>query len=387
VSKWAGKTVIGLTGNIGTGKSVVRRMLEHLGAYGIDADALAHRAIAKGAPGYQQVVQMFGRWVLAADGQIDRARLGKVVFSDPQALAELEKIIHPLVDQAIDILVRRSTQPVVVIEAIKLLEVGLGKKCDSIWVTYAPAQEQAARLVRNRRMSEADARRRIEAQTPQEQKIAAATVVIKNTGTFENTWRQVQAAWQKLVPGAESAAPAPAAAQTGKLPVGSVPAGELRVVRARPRQSAEIAALITRLSGGKREMRADDVMAAFGEKAFLLLQAGSTPVGLIGWQVENLVARTTDILVDPALPLEKALPALITEMERASKDLQSEASLIFVDAALGRLDALWRSLGYERRVPQQLGVQAWQEAAEESMPEGSQLLFKQLRIDRVMRPI
>jgi len=387
VSKWAGKTVIGLTGNIGTGKSVVRRMLEHLGAYGIDADALAHRAIAKGAPGYQQVVQMFGRWVLAADGQIDRARLGKVVFSDPQALAELEKIIHPLVDQAIDILVRRSTQPVVVIEAIKLLEVGLGKKCDSIWVTYAPAQEQAARLVRNRRMSEADARRRIEAQTPQEQKIAAATVVIKNTGTFENTWRQVQAAWQKLVPGAESAAPAPAAAQTGKLPVGSVPTGELRVVRARPRQSAEIAALITRLSGGKREMRADDVMAAFGEKAFLLLQAGSTPVGLIGWQVENLVARTTDILVDPALPLEKALPALITEMERASKDLQSEASLIFVDAALGRLDALWRSLGYERRVPQQLGVQAWQEAAEESMPEGSQLLFKQLRIDRVMRPI
>jgi len=387
VSKWAGKTVIGLTGNIGTGKSVVRRMLEHLGAYGIDADALAHRAIAKGAPGYQQVVQMFGRWVLAADGQIDRARLGKVVFSDPQALAELEKIIHPLVDQAIDILVRRSTQPVVVIEAIKLLEVGLGKKCDSIWVTYAPAQEQAARLVRNRRMSEADARRRIEAQTPQEQKIAAATVVIKNTGTFENTWRQVQAAWQKLVPGAESAAPAPAAAQTGKLPVGSVPTSELRVVRARPRQSAEIAALITRLSGGKREMRADDVMAAFGEKAFLLLQAGSTPVGLIGWQVENLVARTTDILVDPALPLEKALPALITEMERASKDLQSEASLIFVDAALGRLDALWRSLGYERRVPQQLGVQAWQEAAEESMPEGSQLLFKQLRIDRVMRPI
>lgn len=387
MSKWAGKTVIGLTGNIGTGKSVVRRMLEHLGAYGIDADALAHRAIAKGAPGYQQVVQMFGRWVLAADGQIDRARLGKVVFSDPQALAELEKIIHPLVDQAIDILVRRSTQPVVVIEAIKLLEVGLGKKCDSIWVTYAPAQEQAARLVRNRRMSEADARRRIEAQTPQEQKIAAATVVIKNTGTFENTWRQVQAAWQKLVPGAESAAPAPAAAQTGKLPVGSVPTSELRVVRARPRQSAEIAALITRLSGGKREMRADDVMAAFGEKAFLLLQAGSTPVGLIGWQVENLVARTTDILVDPALPLEKALPALITEMERASKDLQSEASLIFVDAALGRLDALWRSLGYERRVPQQLGVQAWQEAAEESMPEGSQLLFKQLRIDRVMRPI
>jgi dephospho-CoA kinase len=76
VSKWVGKYVIGLTGNIGTGKSVVRRMLEHLGAYSIDADKLAHRAIAKGAPGYAPVVQTFGRWILAADGQIDRARIG-----------------------------------------------------------------------------------------------------------------------------------------------------------------------------------------------------------------------------------------------------------------------------------------------------------------------
>ena len=383
MSKWAGKYVIGLTGNIGTGKSVVRRMLEHLGAYGIDADALSHRAIAKGAPGYQPIVQMFGRWILAPDGQIDRARLGKVVFSDLAALAELEKIVHPLVDQAIDIIVRRSTQPVVVIEAIKLLEVGLAKQCDSVWVTYAPAQEQIARLVKNRRMSEADARRRIEAQTAQEQKIAAATVVIKNTGTFENTWRQVQAAWQKLVGHAEESTPAPAAA----APAAKTLEGEIRVVRARPRQSAEIAVLITRLSKGKREMRAEDVMAAFGEKAFLLLQVGSTPAGLIGWQVENLVARTTDILIDPALPLEKAVPALITEMERASKDLQSEASLVFVDEPLTKMDPVWRSLGYERRAPDQLGVQAWQEAALESMPDGCQLFFKQLRIDRVLRPI
>jgi dephospho-CoA kinase len=86
VSKWPGKTVIGLTGNIGTGKSVVRRMLEHLGAFGIDADALSHRAIARGAPGYNQVVTQFGRWILSSDGEIDRQRLGKVVFSDPQAL-------------------------------------------------------------------------------------------------------------------------------------------------------------------------------------------------------------------------------------------------------------------------------------------------------------
>ena len=83
MSNWPGKFVIGLTGNIGTGKSVVRKMLEHLGAYGIDADALAHRAMAKGAPGYKPVVDIFGSWILDPQGQIDRNKLGKLVFTDP----------------------------------------------------------------------------------------------------------------------------------------------------------------------------------------------------------------------------------------------------------------------------------------------------------------
>src|SRR5512138_1366107 len=122
LSNWPGKFVIGLTGNIGTGKTVVRRMLEHLGAYTIDADALSHRAIAKGAPGYKPVVEHFGKWIVGPDGEIDRAKLGGLVFRDPVAMRELEQIVHPLVRQAVDVLVRRASQPVVVIEAIKLLE-------------------------------------------------------------------------------------------------------------------------------------------------------------------------------------------------------------------------------------------------------------------------
>jgi dephospho-CoA kinase len=82
MSAWPGKFVIGLTGNIATGKSVVRKLLEHLGAYGIDADALGHRAIAREAPGYQAVVNTFGSWVLGPDGQIDRSKLARIVFSD-----------------------------------------------------------------------------------------------------------------------------------------------------------------------------------------------------------------------------------------------------------------------------------------------------------------
>ena len=119
---WPGKYIIGLTGNIATGKSMVRRMLEHLGAYGIDADALVHRAMAEGAPGYAPIVELFGKYILDEDGQINRERLGRIVFSDLNAMAQLEGVVHPLVHQAVDLLVRRSNQQVVVIEAIKLLE-------------------------------------------------------------------------------------------------------------------------------------------------------------------------------------------------------------------------------------------------------------------------
>jgi dephospho-CoA kinase len=379
VSKWVGKYVIGLTGNIGTGKSVVRRMLEHLGAYSIDADKLTHRAIAKGAPGYAPVVQTFGRWILAADGQIDRARLGKLVFSDPEALASLEKIVHPLVRQALDFLIERSKHRVVVIEAIKLIEAGLDKDCQSLWVTYAPVELQTERLVKSRGMSVETARMRIEAQPPQSEKVAAADVVIKNTGTFSDTWRQVAGAWADLVLKGQAA------------PIEDVqtarPAGEISVLRGGPRHSAQIAGLINRLSQPAKLLDQDDIMAAFGEKAFLLLKVGDDLAGVMGWQVENLVARTTGVVLDPQLSAEKALPPLITEMERASRDLQCEASLVFVSGDLAAHLQLWQDLGYEQTNPQKLGVQAWQEAARETMPEGSTLYFKQLRHDRVMRPI
>jgi len=385
LGKWVGKYVIGLTGNIGTGKSVVRRMLEHLGAYGIDADTLGHRAIARGAPGYQPIINTFGRFVVAPSGEIDRSRLGRIVFNDPEALALLEQIVHPLVEQAVDMIIRRASQPVIVIEAIKLLESNIAGTCDSIWVASAPPEVQLVRLMHNRHMSEAEARQRITNQPSQEMKRAAAQVVIRNNSTYEDTWRQVLEAWKKTVPVAPEAAPAPAPA---KQPVRTaLPVAELVVTRGRPRHSLEIAQVINRIRRPAPPLRKDDIMAAFGEKAFLLLQAGPESLGVIGWQVENLVARTTDIVIDPNLPLDKALPALVVEMERASKDLQCEASLVFAPPDLARYETIWRGLGYERRNPQSLSVLAWQEAAQESMQSGSVLFFKQLRIDRILRPI
>ena len=377
MSKWPEKYVIGLTGNIATGKSVVRKMLEHLGAYGIDADALAHRAIARGAPGYQPVLETFGRWLLDTNKQIDRARLGRFVFTDPEALEQLEAVIHPLVGQAIDLLIRRATQAVIVVEAIKLIESKLASACDTVWATFSPENLQKARLMDKRGLNEAEALQRIHMQPPQEQKNAAADVVIQNTNSFEDTWKQVVAAWKGISP----------VSDTSPVIVKEATAGELAVQRGRPRDSSTIPELITRLSSGTRPTTQNDVMAAFGEKAYLLLKSGEQHVGLIGWQVENLVARTTEIYIDPSIPLKEAVKTLATEVEHASKDLQCEASLLFLPPQMASQESVWRELGYEGRTPHSLAVQAWQDAAIESMPPNTIMLFKQLRQDRVLRPI
>jgi len=379
VSNWPGKYVIGLTGNIATGKSVVRRMLEHLGAYTIDADALSHRVISKGAPGYQPVLDKFGTWLLDKDGQIDRGRLGRLVFADGQALVQLEDIIHPYVSQAVDLLTKRATQKVVVIEAIKLLESALRNHCDSIWVTDAPQEVQIERLMRKRGMSREDALQRIHSQSAQKEKLAAAKVIITNNGSYEDLWKQVSEAWKTISPAQEAGPTTLIARKPG--------AGSFSLQRGKPRDSQKIADLITRLSKGKHAMTSDQVMEAFGDKAFLLLQMENELVGMAGWQVENLVARTTDLYLDPRTPADKALPLIMAEVEKASSDLQCEASLVFPPMELVGFDSVWKHIGYERRSPDGLGVQAWTDAAVESMPKGSALFFKQLRTDRVLRPI
>jgi len=379
LSSVPGKYIIGLTGNIATGKSVVRRMLEHLGAYTIDADALSHRAIAKGAPGYQPVVEKFGKWILDKDGEVNRSKLGGVVFRDSAALAELEGIIHPLVRQAINVLVKRASQPIVVIEAIKLLEGELRKTCDTIWVTDAPEEIQIERLIRKRNLTREDAQHRIALQAAQGEKTAAANVVIRNTGSYDDLWKQVTSAWKQVSPATPEITPPTVIKQGAK---------NFLVARGKPRDSESIAKLINHLSKGQQKLSSDDVMASFGDKAYILLQLQDQLVGIAGWQVENLVARTTELYLENGIDVQAGLEMLIAEVERASGDLQCEASLIFPTPELASQDSVWKKLGYEERAPAALGVQAWQDAAVESMPQDHPiLLFKQLRQDRVLRPI
>ncbi|MGQ9628602.1 MAG: dephospho-CoA kinase [Anaerolineae bacterium] len=198
------KYIIGLTGNIGAGKSVVLEMLARLGAGTIDADALAHKVMRKGTPVWEAIVRAFGPEVLAPDGELDRAALGKIVFSDPSSLRRLEKIVHPAVIAETEILIQNAPQEVIAIEAIKLIESGMHRRCDALWVVTCKEEKRLERLVKKRGLSEDEALSRIRAQPPQEEKAALADVVIDNSGSFEETFRQVKAAWEKIPPLAET---------------------------------------------------------------------------------------------------------------------------------------------------------------------------------------
>jgi dephospho-CoA kinase len=164
-------------------------------------------------------------------------------------------------------------------------------------------------------------------------------------------------------------------------------AGKLSVQRGRPGDSAKIAAFMTRLGKGTNPPSRDDIRAAFGEKTFQLLMADKQLAGLVGWQMENLVARITDLYIDSGIPVEKALKDLVGAVERASQDLNCEALLFFLPTQAAGQESVWQDLGYSRRTLQTLEIQAWRDAAIEWQPSDTILLFKQLRPDSLLRPI
>ena len=186
--------IIGITGNIATGKSVIQRMLANVGALGIDADVIAHRLLYPGAPAYQPVIDAFGSQILTQNGEISNQKLGKIVFNDPKRLQQLEDLVHPLVIDVIHRRVKAAQCPIVAIEAIKLLESGLANDCDQIWVSHATFNTQLQRLIDSRGMSEQQARARINLQPPQIEKLSHADVIINTESSFQDTWKKTQKA-------------------------------------------------------------------------------------------------------------------------------------------------------------------------------------------------
>lgn len=193
-----GKFVIGLTGNIATGKSAVMKLAAQRGAFTLDADQIVHEILNNDSDVQQAIAAAFGPAVRRADGRIDRPALGKIVFNNSQALRQLERIVHPAVYTTFVKRISETKASIIIYEAIKLLEGKLHEFCDQIWVTTCTRERQLARLQFYRGMDRETALSRIDAQSPQQWKIAQADIIIDTNGTMRETELQFEQAWSKL---------------------------------------------------------------------------------------------------------------------------------------------------------------------------------------------
>ena len=191
---------VGLTGGVASGKSAVAALLRELGAVVVDSDVLAREVVEPGTPGLAAVVAAFGPEVLTADGCLDRAALGAVVFGDEPARRRLEAILHPLIRARAAELEAAAPEGTVVVHDIPLLvETGQADRFDAVLVVDVPVETQVERMVRDRGMSREDALARVAAQAGREQRLGAATHVVDNTGTREDLRDRVTEVLEELV--------------------------------------------------------------------------------------------------------------------------------------------------------------------------------------------
>lgn len=193
--------VIGLTGGIGSGKSTISQYLAELGAIIIDADKVGHEVFQPGTEGWNDVVATFGKEVIDAAGEVDRKKLGAIVFNNPEALQKLTRIVHPrahdLAKSRID-KYRQQGAEVVVFEVIQLIEAGWTDLVDEVWVAVADEDSVVKRLKQQRGMSEEEILARIHSQMTPEEWIKHADVVIKNNGGIDELKARVKELWEKL---------------------------------------------------------------------------------------------------------------------------------------------------------------------------------------------
>jgi dephospho-CoA kinase len=195
--------LVGLTGGIATGKSTVSTMFAHLGAKVVDADLLAREVVMPGQPAHTRIVDEFGPEVLQADGQLDRKRLGAIVFADALKRQRLEQITHPAIrvrqQRILSVYEEEAFDGIVIWDAAVLIESGGAKAMDRLVVVTADAETELARLMARDGFSEEDARRRIASQMPLAEKVKLADHVIDNSGTRDATERRVREVYRALL--------------------------------------------------------------------------------------------------------------------------------------------------------------------------------------------
>ena len=192
-----------MTGSIAVGKTFVTEVFRELGCFVLDADKTAREVVANGTTGWQQIVGNFGENILAADGEIDRAKLGAIVFADAEKRLLLNSIVHPLVfdrqNQWLASVEAESPRAIAIIDAALMIESGGYKRFDKIIVVWCEPEIQIRRLMARNNFSRAEAEQRIRAQMPQEEKKRYGDFLINSSGDFDETRRQVETIYKKLV--------------------------------------------------------------------------------------------------------------------------------------------------------------------------------------------
>jgi dephospho-CoA kinase len=409
---YAGKVIIGLTGNIATGKSAVMRLAHNYGAFTIDADKIVHELMDNDATMQAAIAVAFGSEVRREDGRIDRKKLGEIAFADPSAMQDLEAMTHPAVGKEVDARILASKQNIIFIEAIKLLEGNLRDICHQIWVTRCSPQRQLERLRVCRGMETEMAAVRIKAQPPQEEKVAQSDVLIDTNGLMKDTETQFDIAWARL-PNPATAEPmnrlplpdesgqngtkpltgrqaspkaaAPKKAESNVPPPRLQPSErpeDLQVRRARPSDIPSILLLIQKATDGKVQMKRAELLMALSERGYFIGQVGSEISTVIGYNIDSQVARIDEIYIYPLEMAAQTGKAVLEDIEISAATHMGQLLVAFLAKdSPAPIRELFEAEGYGS-MPFDEMARGWQLAIEESQPEGTEYLVRLLRDTR-----
>lgn len=402
-----GKLIIGLTGNIATGKSAVMRLAREHDALTIDADKVVHQIMDTDKEMQAALAVAFGSEVRKQNGRIDRRALGQKVFSDPQALADLESMIHPAVRHEVVRRIEEADESVVFIEAIKLLEGGLADGCHQVWVTRCDSKKQLDRLRICRGLETGEAAARIKAQPPQEEKVAQADMVIDTNGTMHDTEAQFEMAWRRLPdPGdltavtfvlppkpdtslppkadekadSEPAKPRPVVAD-GESTEGSVIETpddlpeDLDVRRAKPQDIPGLLLLIQKATDGKLKMKRAELLMSLSERGYFIGQVGAEISAVMGSSIDSQVARVDSIYIHPPEMMGVTGTAVLAEIEKSAFGHMCQIIFAFVPNDAPQLHKLFTDAGYHAE-PEENLARNWRDALKESQPDDTTYLIK-----------
>ncbi len=423
-TSYEGKLIVGLTGNIATGKSAIMRMADDAGALAIDADRIVHELMDTDTNIQAAIAVAFGSDVRREDGRINRKELGKIVFDDPQALKDLESMVHPAVRRVVDQRILDADQNIVFIEAIKLLEGELANICHSIWVTRCTPQRQLERLRVCRGLETENAKNRIKKQGPQEEKVAQADVVIDTNGLMKDTELQFNMAWGRLddpatveakarlplpdpneppIPGTselkeqkEESPQTESAEDTGdlkskiaalkastkstktetKTEAPDVDDSDVQVRRARPSDIPSILLLIQKATDGRVKMKRAELLMALSERGYFIGQVGTEISTVMGYHMDSQVARIDEIFIYPPEMTTVTAAAVLKEIEKSAFNHMGQIIVAFLaNDASSDLTKIFIDAGFTAEEKSTL-ARNWQSAIDESQPEGTDFVVK-----------